>query len=677
MVHEMDYPELFSPLDTGSLQLRNRIVMGSMHSGLEDRHKDREQWIRYMEERAKGGAALLITGGFSPNLRGMLAPFSSTLMHSWQIPRHRMLTEAVHQHGAAICLQILHAGRYAFHPFAVGPSTGKAPINRFSASAMSEKQVRKTIRHFGRCAELAAQAGYDGVEIMGSEGYLINQFLTRLSNQREDNWGGSAENRRRFAEETVREIRSRCGDDFTLIFRLSLLDLVKRGNPFSEVIDLAKRLQELGVNIINTGIGWHESRVPTIAAPVPRRAFTWATAELKKHIGIPLIASNRINTPEDAEAALTAGECDLVSMARPLLADPELPEKAKSGKRKSINVCIACNQSCLDQVFIGKKVSCLVNPDACQEKPGPVIARKSLHFVIVGAGPAGLSAALTASRMGHRVSLYEEGKEIGGQLRLAARIPGKQEFNETLAYFRHEIELSGIELKLDQKADTKTLLTENPDHILVSTGTKARDVSFDSDESIRILSYRDVLSKPVDRNLSYLIIGGGGVAIDTALYLATDGRECTLLEDYLNFWGIDASFKKAGGLMTPKQKHAMTEVRLLKRSDGKFGKNLGKTTAWIHRASLKKLGVEMLSGCEYHQIRDGHFHFSQQGQNQAIKADCLVLCTGQEAKTGLYGELSERHDAVHLIGGAHDPSKMDAASAIRQGRDMIHQLSGH
>ncbi|MFR9721356.1 FAD-dependent oxidoreductase [Aeromonas diversa] len=664
------YPALLTPLDLGFTQLRNRVLMGSMHTGLEEEKGGFDKLAAFYAERARGGVALIVTGGIAPNLRGRLVPHGSQLSFPWQVAKHRKVTEAVHAEGGKIALQILHAGRYAYHPFSLAPSAIKAPISPFKPRAMSERQIQATIRDFARTSELARRAGYDGVEVMGSEGYLINQFICERTNHRTDRWGGSLENRLRFPVEIVRAIRERVGKDFIIIFRLSMLDLVEQGSSLEEVIALGKGLEEVGVTLINTGIGWHEARIPTIATSVPRGAFTWVTAELKKHLKVPLITTNRINTPEVAEQILTAGEADMVSMARPLLADPEFVLKASEARGDEINTCIACNQACLDHVFKQKRASCLVNPRACFETElnfGRTPQPKKL--AVVGAGPAGLAFACYAAERGHRVSLFDQAGEIGGQFNFAKQIPGKEEFHETLRYFAKRLERCGVELYLGQRQSAESLLGGGFDEIILATGIRPRTPAIPGIEHPKVLSYLEVLRdhKPVGQKVA--VIGAGGIGFDVAEYLVESHGERSKAQ-WLKEWGIDTRFEQRGGLMQPVVVAPERQVWLLQRKESKVGDGLGKTTGWIHRAVLKSRRVEMLSGVQYRRIDDEGLHIEVGGVAQCLPVDHVIVCAGQEPLRELEADLRAAGKPVHIIGGADVAAELDAKRAIRQGAEL-------
>ena len=661
------YPHLFRPLELGFTTLRNRVLMGSMHTGLEDRASDFPKLAAYFGERAAGGAGLIVTGGFAPNIVGWLKPFASRMSMPWHPRRHRQVTSAVHAHDGKICLQLLHAGRYAYHPLSVSASKLKAPINPFTPRALSARGVERQIRDFANAAKLAREAGYDGVEIMGSEGYLLNQFTVARTNKRDDAWGGDAAKRMRFAVEIVRRVREACGPDFIIIYRLSMLDLVEGGNGWDDIVAQAQAVEAAGATIINTGIGWHEARVPTIATSVPRAAFTGVTAKLKPHVALPLVTTNRINMPDVAEAVLAAGHADMVSMARPLLADPQWPNKARAGRSDAINTCIACNQACLDHVFENKKASCLVNPRACAETEldyAKTAAPKSI--AVVGAGPAGLACATVAAERGHRVVLFDAASEIGGQFNLAKQIPGKEEFHETLRYFRHRIVETGVELRLDTRADGDAL--SGFDEVVIATGVTPRAVDFPGIDHPKVVGYLDVLQRRVVPGAKVAIIGAGGIGFDVGEFLVQEGESPSLdASRWMAEWGVDPAFDAPGGLAKPRPEPAARQVWLLQRTPGKPGARLGKTTGWIHRGTLKAKGVKMLGGVEYLGVDDAGLHIRVDGSEQVLAVDHVVICAGQEPRRELFDVLAAQSRKAHLIGGADVAAELDAKRAIAQG----------
>ena len=674
MSPQTPYPHLFAPLDLGFTTLRNRVLMGSMHTGLEDRASDFPKLAAYFAERAAGGVGLIVTGGFSPNMIGWLKPFSGKLSWPWEARKHRQVTSAVHAHGAKICMQLLHAGRYAYHPLSVAPSKVKAPINPFTPRALTGFGVERTISAYARAAKLARDGGYDGVEVMGSEGYLINQFLSARTNRRTDAWGGDAARRMRFAVEIVRRIREACGPDFIIIYRLSMLELVPGGSDWQEIVAQARAVEAAGATIINTGIGWHEARVPTIATSVPRAAFAGVTAKLKPEVRLPLVATNRINMPDVAEQVLSSGSADIVSMARPLLADPEWVEKARNGRAQAINTCIACNQACLDHVFENKRASCLVNPRACAETElvyTPATARK--RVAVVGAGPAGLACATVAAQRGHAVTLFDAADRIGGQFNLAKQIPGKEEFHETLRYFQHRIGETGVTLRLSTPVSAEDL--DGFDEVVLATGIVPRKVAFPGADHPKVVSYLDVLSRKVVPGARVAIIGAGGIGFDVAEFLVHEGESPTLdPARWMAEWGVSGDFDGPGGLREPHPEPPARAVWLLQRSAGKPGARLGKTTGWIHRAALKMKRVTMLGGVEYLGVDEAGLKVRVDGQEQVLPVDHVVVCAGQEPRRDLHAALQARGRASHLIGGADVAAELDAKRAIAQGSRLAAAL---
>ncbi len=662
------YPHLFSPLDLGFTTLRNRVLMGSMHTGLEDRARDFPRLAAYFAERAAGGVGLIVTGGFSPNVAGWVKPFSGTMRWPWQPARHRQVTRAVHDNGAKICMQLLHAGRYGFHPLIVGATSQQSPITPFKPRALGAGAVERQIDAFVRSAGLARDAGYDGVEIMGSEGYLLNQFTAPHTNTRDDAWGGSVDKRMRFAVEIVRRVREACGHDFIIIYRLSMLDLVERGNDWPAIVAQAHAVEAAGATLINTGIGWHEARIPTIATSVPRAAFAGVTAKLRPHVGLPLVATNRINMPDVAEALLARGDADMVSMARPLLADPEWAIKARAGRAERINTCIACNQACLDHVFQNREATCLVNPRACRETEfDNVPATQSRRIAVVGTGPAGLACAVAAAGRGHRVSLFDAAGEIGGQFNLAKRIPGKEEFHETLRFFRQRIVETGVELRLGALVGVETL--QDFDVVVTATGVVPRRVDFPGADDPRVVGYLDVLQERVEIGRNVAIIGAGGIGFDVAEYLVAGAAPSPSLDiaRWMAEWGVDPAYESAGALAPAHPEPPARTVWLLQRSPGKPGARLGKTTGWIHRATLKAKGVTMLGGVAYLGIDDAGLRIAVGGEERTLPVDHVVVCAGQEPRRDLADALAGSGIETHVIGGADVAAELDAKRAIEQG----------
>ncbi|UPR31307.1 NADPH-dependent 2,4-dienoyl-CoA reductase [Vibrio crassostreae] len=665
------YPHLLEPLDLGFTQLRNRVLMGSMHTGLEENKEGLHKLAAFYEERAKGGVGLIVTGGFSPNLRGRLTPFSAEFSKVKHARAHQVVTEAVHKHGGKIALQLLHAGRYAMHPFAQSASAIKAPIAKFAPSEMSPRQIKKTIGAFANSAELAQVAGYDGIEIMGSEGYLINQFICKRTNMRYDEWGGSYEKRMRFPLEIVKSIREAVGKDFIIIFRLSMLDLVEQGSTFEDVVLLAQKLEEAGVTIINTGIGWHEARVPTIATQVPRGAFSWVTEKVKPYVSIPVVTCNRINTPEEAERILSSGQADMVSMARPFLADPDFVNKAAQDQAQFINTCIGCNQACLDNVFKGKRASCLVNPRACYETEivvQPAQATKSI--AVVGAGPAGLACATTLAQRGHKVDLIEKNDRIGGQFRLAMQIPGKEEFRETIRYFANQIDASGVNLKLDTEATFEMLLKY--DEVVMAAGVEPRKLDIEGIDQENVVDYQTLIREKTPVGEKVAIVGAGGIGVDVATMLTEPTSHS--LDDWLHEWGIDKNMEHPGGLYPYPDSFSDKTVWVMQRKAGRVGKGPGKTTGWIHKRTLEKRGVNLLGGVSYNKIDDQGLHISIGKKEQVLDADSVIVCAGQVSVRPFEDMWQEFGGKLHVIGGADYAGELDAVRAIRQGVELAIKL---
>lgn len=672
----MSFPHLLEPLDLGFTQLKNRVLMGSMHTGLEEEKGGFEKLAAFYKERALGGVGLIVTGGISPNLRGRLTPHACQLSFPWQVGKHRVVTQAVHEAGGKICMQILHAGRYGYHPFSQAPSKIKSPITPFTPSAMSSRQVRSTIKDYASSAALAKKAGYDGVEVMGSEGYLINQFVSARTNTRTDEWGGVFEKRAQFPIEIVNAIRAKVGKDFIIIFRLSMLDLVDNGSTWDEVVQLAQWLEQAGVSILNTGIGWHEARVPTIATSVPRGAFAWVTEKLKQSVSVPLIATNRINTPEIGEQIIASGQADMVSMARPFLADPEFVNKAAANTPELINTCIGCNQACLDHTFSLKRATCLVNPRACYETEInflPTANKK--RIAVMGAGPAGMAFSVYAAMRGHDVVLFEAKSEVGGQFNLARKIPGKEEFNETIRYFINQIKLHKVELRLNTRLDASVLATETFDEVVIASGVVPRDLVLPGFDDPRVVDYQKVLSGEVTVGNTVALIGAGGIGFDMAHFLC-ERQSSTLDPDkWLQQWGIDKTYQHAGGLTEPHSDNTdHRKVFLLQRKTSKMGKGLGKTTGWIHRLVLKQHDVKMKTGVSYDKFDDAGLHIRVGETAEVLAVDNVVLCAGQESNRTLVDEMKATGLPVHLIGGVDVAAELDAKRAIRQGAELAMRL---
>lgn len=668
-----NYPHLLAPLDLGFTTLKNRVLMGSMHVGLEEVEGGYDRMAAFYAERTAGGVGLIVTGGISPNDHGVTFHGGSKLDTLEEAEKHKVITQAVHDAGGKIALQILHTGRYSYQAENVAPSAIQAPINPVKPHALTSAEVNQTIADFANCAKLSQIAGYDGVEIMGSEGYLINEFIAARTNHRDDEWGGSYENRMRFPIEIVKRTRAEVGENFIIIYRLSMLDLVEGGSTLEEVIQLAKEIEKAGATIINTGIGWHEARIPTIATKVPRAAFTWVTKKLKGSVQIPLVTSNRINTPEMAEHVLAQGDADMVSMARPMLADAEFVLKAEQGRSDEINTCIGCNQACLDQIFSMQIATCLVNPRACYETE--LIFKESAakkNIAVIGAGPAGLSFATYAADRGHQVTVFDAASQIGGQFNIAKTIPGKEEFYETLRYFKRKIELQpNIKLVLNHTATYEELSAENYDDIVVATGVTPRELTIEGIDHPKVLSYIEVLRerKPVGKKVA--IIGAGGIGFDTAEYLSHEGESGSLNpQKFYDEWGIDTSYAHVGGLKQPVLEQSDREIYLLQRKAKAVGASLGKTTGWIHRTGLKHRDVKMIAGASYDKIDDQGLHITVNDQPTVLEVDHVIICAGQESYTAMYDQLKADGKNVHLIGGAKEAGELDAKRAIRQGAEL-------
>ncbi|HGL4508308.1 TPA: FAD-dependent oxidoreductase [Acinetobacter baumannii] len=673
------YANLLKPLHLGFTTIKNRVVMGSMHTGLEDRFFNYPKLAAYFEERAKGGVGLIVTGGISPNRQGWLAPAGGTMNSLFDIPQHRLVTHAVHKHGSKILMQILHAGRYGYQPFVVSSSGIKSPISPFKPRQLSEKNILSTIEDYAQCADIAKKAGYDGVEIMGSEGYLINQFLSRHVNQRTDRWGGEIENRMRFPVEIVKAIRAKVGEKFIICFRLSLLDLVHDGNTMQEVVTVAKALEKAGVTLLNTGIGWHEARVPTIVTSVPRAAFVDYTAHIKQYISIPVIASNRINMPETAEEILATGKADMIQMARPLLADAFWVNKTATNRVDEINTCIACNQACLDHAFKNKRVSCLVNPRAGHETELVYLKTKQpKRIAVVGGGVAGMSAATVAASRGHAVTLFEANADVGGQFNFAKVVPGKEEFHETIRYFKVQLQKTGVDVRLNTRVNREQLEREGFDEVIVATGVVPRALKIEGSNSPQVLSYAQVLQgAEVGRKVA--VIGAGGIGFDVSEFLLKPPHQPQPqpLAEWQREWGVDPdpNYVSEGGMQPPVVEPAIREIYLLQRKTTPLGIGLGKTSGWVHRAQLKKHGVRMLRGVQYKAVTDEGLWIEHNGQDQLLRVDTVVVCAGQESVKDLMPKEGESTIAnYHIIGGAKLAAELDAKRAIKEGAELAAQL---
>lgn len=668
------YPNLLSPLDLGFTTLPNRVLMGSMHIGLEEVERGFERMAAFYAERARGGVGLMVTGGIAPNARGCSFPGGAKMTTEAEAEQHALVTSAVHAAGGRIAMQILHFGRYAHHPDLVAPSAIQAPISAFTPHALDDDEVEETIEDFVRAAELARRAGYDGVEIMGSEGYLVNEFIASATNHRTDRWGGSYENRIRFPVEIVRRVRERVGSDFILIYRLSMLDLVPGGSSLEEVVRLGREIEAAGATIINTGIGWHEARIPTIATSVPRGAYTWVTEKVRGAVSVPLVTSNRINTPEVAEEVLASGRADMVSMARPFLADPDFVAKAAADRADAINTCIGCNQACLDHIFSGKVTSCLVNPRACHETELTLSPTRTVKRVaVVGAGPAGLACAVSASERGHEVTLFDAAEEVGGQLNVARKVPGKEEFDETLRYFRTRLREEKVELRLGTRVTADAL--GGFDEVVLATGVTPRSPGIPGQDHPSVVGYLDVLRDGAPVGDRVAIIGAGGIGFDVAEFLTDSGDAASSdPEVFFRQWGVDTEYRERGGLRTPERAKTPRTVHLIQRRTGKVGAGLGKTTGWIHRTELRHRGVTTIAGAAYDRIDDEGLHLTVGGEQHLLPVDTIVLCAGQEPRRDLYEELLAAGRSTHLIGGADVAAELDAKRAIRQGTELAASL---
>ncbi len=662
------YSKLLEPLDLGFTTLKNRVLMGSMHTGLEEHPDGTKRMAAFFGERARGGCGLIVTGGYGPTKRGATHSDTKMIETDEDIENHQQITAEVHKYGSKICMQILHTGRYAFNGSPIAPSAIQAPINMLKPEAVTIEMIEEEIQGFVNLALKAQQANYDGVEVMGSEGYFINQFTALRTNQRDDEWGGAYENRIKFAVEVVRRIREAVGEKFIIIFRLSMMDLVEGGSSFEEVVQLGQAIEKAGATIINTGIGWHEARIPTIQTKVPRAAFTWVTAKYKEHFSIPVVTSNRINTPEKAEEVLQHGDADMISMARPFLADAEFVNKAAEGRSDEINTCIGCNQACLDHIFSGKMTSCLVNPRACFETEINIIPTKlSKKIAVVGAGPAGLSAATTAAKCGHEVTLFDSESEIGGQFNIAKQVPGKEEFFETIRYYKRQLELSGVKIKLNTRVTTEELNNSDFDEVIIATGIIPRTPPIEGIDNSKVLNYLDVLKDKKQVGKKVAVIGAGGIGFDVSEFLVHSGESTSQnIEAYMKEWGVDMTLQARAGIEGVKAEVSppAREVYLLQRKSSKVGAGLGKTTGWIHRTGLKNKKVKMISSCEYHKIDEAGLHLSIEGEKQVLDVDNIIICAGQDPFRKLIEGLNKPY---HLIGGADVAAELDAKRAIDQG----------
>ncbi|ABG39897.1 2,4-dienoyl-CoA reductase [Paraglaciecola sp. T6c] len=669
------YPNLLKPLDLGFTKLRNRVLMGSMHTGLEEAPNGHERMAKFFAERARGGVGLIVTGGIGPNDEGATHQNTKRLSNDKEVAHHKVITDAVHNEGGKICMQILHTGRYAYNPNLVAPSAVQAPINPFKPKALDDDGIEKQIEDFIFTSTQAQKAGYDGVEIMGSEGYFLNQFIAARTNQRDDEWGGSYENRIKLPLEVVRRVREAVGEKFIIIYRLSMLDLVEGGSTYKEVVELGKLIEKAGATIINTGIGWHEARIPTIATKVPRAAFTWVTAKFRESLSIPVITSNRINTPEVAEQVLARGDADMVSMARPFLADPDFVIKAIENRSDEINTCIGCNQACLDHVFEGKMTSCLVNPRACHETELNILPTQAAKKIaVIGAGPAGLAAAKTAAERGHSVTLFDSADELGGQFNIAKQVPGKEEFYETIRYFKRQLELHNVTVKLNTRVSASDLNDSDFDDVIVATGIEPRTPPIEGIDHAKVMTYIEVIKehKPVGKKVA--VIGAGGIGFDVSEFLSHSGESTSLnISAFMKEWGIDMTFSSRGGIegVKPQPTPSPREIFLLQRKTTKVGAGLGKTTGWAHRVGLLSKGVSMVAGCEYLKIDDQGIHIKVNEEVQVLDVDNVIICAGQEPLRELVEGLTKPY---HLIGGADVAAELDAKRAIDQGTRLAAAL---